>query len=651
MPQNNQYAVDAIEAERFRHFIANVTDYAIYMLSPDGTVVTWNAGAERFKGYRPEEIIGHHFSAFYTEQDQAQGRPAHALELARTSGKFEDEGWRVRKDGTRFWASVVLDPIRDDAGNLLGFTKITRDITQQRAAQEELHASEERFRLLVQGVTDYAIYMLSPTGQVTNWNEGARRIKGYQAEEIVGQHFSVFYTPEDSAAQAPQMALQAALGEGRFEKEGWRVRKDGTRFWAHVVIDAIHAPSGELLGFAKVTRDITERRLANEQLANTREALFQSQKMESIGKLTGGIAHDFNNLLNVVMNGLELLRISGDRINQAKTLDTMERAVQRGAALTQQMLAFARQQPLRQEAHEIGRVIRSFEAVLRRAIPSGMQLRLRLVDDTSQAMIDPTQFEAALLNLVVNARDAISGHGTVDVETATIELSAAEIEQLPAGKYVRVTVKDAGSGMSPETLARAVEPFFTTKEIGKGTGLGLSQVYGMAQQCQGAMKIDSRVGEGTTITLYFPAVAAAAQSAAASHENRAEKVLLVDDQPDVLESAMALFDHLGYEVLSANNGVEALETLRANPDISILFSDVVMPEMNGVELGKIARKEFPEMKVVLASGYVRSTLQDQTPDVEAFDLIAKPYRLSDLIKILNSLHTRPQTNGHLTSGA
>ena len=640
MQQENPLTAQAIEAERFRHFIVSVTDYAIYTLSPEGVVITWNAGAQRFKGYREDEIVGRHFSVFYTAEEQARGRPARVLEQARTTGRFEDEGWRVRKDGTRFWASVVLDPIRDDAGELLGFTKITRDITAQRAAQEELHASEERFRLLVQGVTDYAIYMLSPEGVVTNWNEGARRIKGYQAEEVVGKSFAMFYTPEDQAAEAPAVALSTALKEGRFEREGWRVRKDGTRFWANVVIDPIHDAAGTLLGFAKVTRDITERRLAAEQLERTRESLLQSQKLEAIGKLTGGIAHDFNNLLNVVMNGLDILRTVADRTTQGRAMDAMERAAQRGAALTQQLLAFARQQPLRREAHDIGRVIRSFDAVLHRALPSGMRLRVEVARELPSVLIDPTQFEAALLNLVVNARDAMSGEGDVTIAVGAVRLAAGEVGQLAAGAYVRVAVTDSGTGMAPETLARAVEPFFTTKAVGKGTGLGLSQVYGLAQQCQGDLAITSVVGEGTTVALYFPAIVDANGAYASNGHGKPEKVLLVDDQPDVLETAVALFSHLGYDVLSANNGAEALRTLRGSGDIAILFTDVVMPGIGGVELAKIARREFPDVKVILASGYAASSLRDQSPELHSFDLIPKPYRLSDLIKILNAAHVK-----------
>jgi PAS domain S-box-containing protein len=278
------------EAERLQIFISSVTDYAIYMLSPIGTVVSWNAGAERFKGYTAGEIVGQHFSRFYTEEDRAVDLPTRALQTAAATGKFEAEGWRVRKDGTRFWASVVIDPIRDQSGVLIGFAKITRDISDAKAAKEELRASEERFRMLVQGVTDYAIYMLSPDGLITNWNSGAYRIKGYVEEEVVGTHFGRFYTEEDRTSGLPERALRLAREQGRFEAEGWRVRKGGQRFWAHVVIDPIRTQLDELVGFAKVTRDITERREAAAQLDHAKEKVHQSQKLEALGKLTGGVA-------------------------------------------------------------------------------------------------------------------------------------------------------------------------------------------------------------------------------------------------------------------------------------------------------------------------------------------------------------------------
>jgi PAS domain S-box-containing protein len=617
----------AIEAERLRLFISSVTDYAIYTLSPEGIVTSWNAGAERFKGYREEEILGQHFSRFYSEEDRAAHRPERALAAARDAGRFEDEGWRVRKDGTRFWASVVLDPIRDQDGVLLGYAKITRDITARRKEQEALHASEERFRLLVQGVTDYAIYMLSPEGLVTNWNEGARRIKGYDSDDVVGTHFERFYTEEDRAAGMPMYALATARRDGRFEREGWRVRKDGSRFWAHVVIDPITDSMGELIGYAKVTRDVTERRTAEEALARTKEALFQSQKLESIGQLTGGIAHDFNNLLNVISNGLDILRSTGDRALQMKTIDSMARAASRGATLTQQLLTFARRQPFTPERVRVNRIIDSFEAVLRRAVKSTTRLELELAPGLPEIMADVPQLESAILNLVVNARDAIGDSGTIVISTSLVTLP-------DAGEHVCLSVRDNGCGMSPDVASRAVEPFFTTKEVGKGTGLGLSQVYGAVQQAKGDLRIVSQPGQGTDIMLLFPALPATGAAAGPAHGGPAEKVLVVDDQSDVLDITAQLFTSLGYEVLSANNGSEALDILHRTPDLSVLFSDVVMPGMTGVELAKSARALRPAMKIILSSGYLASILSEQKDEIGQFDFVAKPFRLSDIIKKL-----------------
>ena len=480
-------------------------------------------------------------------------------------------------------------------------------------------AEAEQFKMFISSVSDYAIYMLSPDGIVCSWNAGAQRFKGYTEAEILGRHFSCFYTPEDLAADRPAQVLRQAA-QARFEDEGWRVRKDGTRFWASVVIDPVRDGAGTLIGFAKITRDVTERRQAEATLAQAKEALFQSQKLEAIGKLTGGIAHDFNNLLNVITNGLDLLRVVNDRVVQNKTIDSMERAAKRGASLTQQLLAFARQQPLKPERVNINRAINSFEAVLRRAIRSSIRLDVQLASDLPDVMTDLPQLEAALLNLVVNARDAIAGGGTITLST----------EVTPAGVLVKVA--DTGAGMPEAVVQRAVEPFFTTKEVGKGSGLGLSQVYGLMQQAGGELAIASTVGAGTCMTLRFPALAGADHTA--TTVETAEKVLIVDDQPDVLDMAAHLFDSLGYQVLAANNGQEALDTLRRHPDIAILFSDVVMPGMSGIELAKSAVHYLPSLKVILASGYVSATLQDDHPDLDQFELIGKPYRLSDVIRKL-----------------
>ena len=621
------------DERRYQYLITGISDYAIYMLDPNGLVSSWNAGANRFKGYVAQEILGEHFSRFYTPEDREAGKPARALATALKEGKYEAEGWRVRKDGSRFWAHVVIDPIYNEDGVLLGFAKVTRDVTERKRAEDALRDSEQRFRLLVNGVTDYALFMLSPEGTVTNWNPGAERIKGYRQEEIVGSHFSRFYTPEDREAGTPRRALETASTTGRFEAEGWRVRKDGSRFWAHVVIDAIRADTGELLGFAKITRDLTEKKKADEALEKANIALYQAQKMESIGQLTGGVAHDFNNLLSVLSSGLEVLSLhrgEGDR----RTLDSMRRAIDRGARLTQQLLAFARQQPLQAETRNLNRVIRGFETVLRRAGHPAIDFVIDLDRKAHSAVIDSARFESALLNLVVNARDAMPDGGRLTIATGNMVADGTQPVGLAPGEYVRVTVKDTGTGMPPDVVARAFEPFFTTKEVGKGTGLGLSQVYGFIKQSGGEVAIDSAPGEGTTISIYLPAAVDPVVETTAEHT---ESVLIVEDEPDLMDVAAALFTSMGYDVVTASSGQEAIDLMEQR-DVDILFTDVVMPNgMNGIELASFTREHYPSTKIMLASGYPLPALsQRHGGDLGEFAFVNKPYRLADLARTLRS---------------
>ena len=623
------------DEQRIQYLIAGISDYAIYMLDPQGFVASWNAGAQRFKGYVEQEILQQHFSRFYTPEDRASGLPAQALAHALEHGRYESEGWRVRKDGGRFWAHVVIDPIRDKDAVLIGFAKITRDITEKKRGEDLLRDSEQRFRLLVQGVTDYAIYMLTPEGVVSNWNLGAERIKGYSHGDIVGHHFSLFYTDEDRLRGLPARALTTAGDVGRYEAEGWRVRKDGTRFWANVVIDAIRGDDGRLLGYAKITRDLSEKKAAAEELDKAQAALFQAQKMESIGQLTGGIAHDFNNLLSVISSGLELLGMQRNPGGDAKTLDSMRRAIDRGATLTQQLLAFARQQPLEPETRSVNRIISGFESVLRRAANSSIDFTIKLDPKAPNAVIDAARLESAVLNLVVNARDAMPGGGRIVVETVGRELAPGEHPSLAAGAYVCLSVSDTGTGMTPDTIARAFEPFFTTKEVGKGTGLGLSQVYGFIKQSGGEITIDSTVGEGTSIVIWLPAVTSHAHDAP---EVETETVLIVEDEPDLLDVASSLFLSMGYEVMTAASGSDAL-VLLASRDIDILFADVVMPNgMNGVELAAYTRANHPHVKVLLASGYPQPALKLDRQRLGEFGFVSKPYRLSDLARSLRSAH-------------
>ncbi len=642
MQTPNQPTMRALPDElSFQLLVDSVHDYAIFMLTPDGTISSWNKGAERVKGYTADEIIGQHFSRFYTPEDQAAGEPARTLQCALREGKYEREGWRVRKDGSRFWANVVIDPIRDKSGQLLGFAKVTRDITQLRAMQEALRESERRFRLLVQGVTDYALYMLNPDGIISNWNTGAERIKGYRAEEVLGSHFSRFYTEEDLQRGLPARALQVAAAEGRFEHEGWRVRKDGSRFWAHVVIDAIRDEDGTLIGFAKITRDITERRQAAEALEQTRASLAQAQKMEAIGQLTGGVAHDFNNLLTVIVNSLDLLAIKLNDPVAIRCLNNAQRAAGRGAELTRQLLAFARRQPLRPSTHDLNALIADFEPILRRACHELIAFELHLAPDPAFARIDARQFEGALLNLAINARDAMPDGGRLSISTEYVNVEGnSRLVSLQPGTYVRISIADNGIGMPPEVLRRAMEPFFTTKEVGKGTGLGLSQVYGFVTQSGGDVLIDSEVGKGTTVQLYLPAAdanavreRASAPATVATPAPKAGKVLVVEDEADVLEVSVEIFHSMGYDVLTASNGMDAIDILKHTRDIDVLFTDVVMPKgMSGVELARFTRKLCPQVKVILASGYPIPALAEEHGALDEFLFVSKPYRWGELME-------------------
>jgi PAS domain S-box-containing protein len=644
-----QAHVTAPDKERFQLLVDAVTDYAIYMLDPKGIIASWNSGAQRFKGYIESEILGEHFSRFYTDEDRATGLPQRALETARREGKFEAEGWRVRKDGTRFWAHVVIDPIWGNNGNLLGYAKITRDLTERRKAEDALKESEQRFRLLVQGVVDYAIYMLDPEGHVTNWNPGAQRIKGYTEDEIRGQHFSRFYTDEDRATGLPQRALETARREGKFEAEGWRIRKDGTRFWASVLIDPIYNDQKKLIGFAKITRDITERRNTQEALAQAQAALFQSQKMETVGQLTGGIAHDFNNLLTIIVNSLDLLTRNVTGARETRLIESAQRAAERGARLTQQLLAFSRRQPLQPALHNPNTLIEGFETVLRRACGEMVKLKLSLPYRASTINVDGAQFEAALLNLVVNARDAMPEGGDLIIaigEAQVSELRAAAWSIAP-GPYVCLTVQDTGTGMTPEVAMRAFEPFFSTKEVGKGTGLGLSQVYGFITQSGGHIEVESEPEKGTKITMLLPAHGDGPEMGEEEDpsdnirpaRDTAGTVLIVEDEPAVLEVATEIFDSLGYDVLTAPDAPHAIEVLERDVSIDVLFSDVVMPNgMNGVELSRKARELRPGIKVLLASGYPMSALPSEGFE-EGVSFISKPYRWTELADKLRNLRT------------
>jgi PAS domain S-box-containing protein len=625
---------------RFELLVNAVRDYAIYLLDRDGRIASWNAGAQRFKGYSADEIIGQHFSRFYTEEDRSSGLPERALATAREHGTFEAEGWRIRKDGTRFWTSVVIDPVHDEQGTLVGYAKITRDITDKREAARALIESEQRFRLLVQGVKDCAIYMLDPTGHVTNWNAGAEAIKGYRAEEIIGQHFSRFYTEEDRQAGEPERALRVALDEGKYDVEAWRVRKDGTRFRAGVLIDPIVNDQGELIGFAKVTRDLADRWQAQQELERAREAMAQAQKMEAVGRLTGALAHDFNNLLTIIRSSSDLLRLPTLAPEKRELyLDAISDTADRAAALTSQLLAFARRQPLKPEVFDVSERIAAMAPVVETSVGSTIRLTIDAPEPV-HVRADLNQFETALLNLVVNARDAMPAGGKLSVTSRVVDgLPAVRGHGPGVGAFVAVQVQDDGSGIAPETLKQIFEPFFTTKGLNKGTGLGLSQVHGFAKQSGGEIDVASRVGSGTSFTLYLPTVEADEEQRSAVRRVGPDKlstrrVLLVEDNEAVGDFARSLFEELGQIVTWAQNGEAAIELLETASDkYDLVFSDVIMPGMNGLELARIVAARWPHLRIVLTSGYSHVLAEESN---HGFDLLRKPYSVEGVLHVLRS---------------
>ena len=633
---------DSISEDPFRLLVQSIVDYAIYLLDPDGVVTSWNAGAERIKGFDADEIVGKHFSQFYTEEDRAAGMPAKVLETARREGKYQGEGWRVRKDDTRFWASVVVDAIRSDDGEVIGFAKITRDMTDQRESQQSLIEAERRFRILVQGVTDYAIYMLDPEGHVTNWNAGAQRIKGYMPDEIIGKHFSRFYTPEDLEKETPKRALQTARDTGRYEAEGWRMRKNGERFWASVVIDAIRDEAGDLIGFAKITRDMTEKREAQLRLEESREQLFRSQKMEALGQLTGGLAHDFNNLLTAILGASDLAARNIDKPDKlARMLEGIRNSAQRGAGLTKQLLAFARAQPLDIKSLDLKSFLDDVTMLLRPSLRSNIEVIIETAGNLWNVDADAGALELSLLNLAFNARDAMKDGGTLRI-SATNQVLDGNLEGL-RGEHVALRIADTGTGMSRETMDRVFEPFFTTKAFGEGTGLGLSQVFGFAKQLGGAVTVESAEGEGAAFTIYLPASHAVptADIQYADGVQARGRVLIVEDDMLVAELAAGMLGELGFEPLVTHSAKEALERLGGGERPRLIFSDIVMPGgISGIELAAKVRKRFPELPILLTTGY-----SEEVGGAHGFPVLQKPYEFDTLTATLAKVLKRELTTG------
>jgi PAS domain S-box-containing protein len=521
-------------------------------------------------------------------------------------------------------------------------------------------SQEKRIQLLLDAVTDIAIYMLDPDGIIVTWNAGAERLKGYSASEIIGQNYELFFTEQERERGVPRAVLAAAAKNGRFESEGWRVRKDGKKFCVFGVVDAVRAADGTLLGFAKITRDITEKR----ELNATRDQLAQSQKMEAVGQLTGGIAHDFNNLLTVVLGNLDRIqrRLSRTAPNEPSTelarelsrpLSMAIEGGQKAAQLTHRLLAFSRRQALEPRPIEANKLIFGMFDLIRHTLGETIDVRFEASADRAPIFVDANQLESVLLNLAVNSRDAMPDGGRLTIATASVYVDPSlmpELEELEEGQYVIIAVSDTGEGISEKHMDRIFEPFFTTKETGKGSGLGLAMVHGFVKQSGGHVRVSSEPGHGTTIELYLPRDIAArpepkgrppqpVSAASDSHAvRRRGTVLLVEDNEAVRSLARACLEEMGFGVAEASDGPSAMQVLKKLKSVGFLFTDVVLPGgMTGRDVAHSFMESNPGIPVLFTSGYVDKTIGMDAGLEAGTHFLRKPYTHDQLVKKIDEL--------------
>lgn len=527
------------------------------------------------------------------------------------------------------------------------FTQVEKALENEIAHRQQLELqtsrtevaladTERNFRLLVESLTDYALIMLDPDGRVTSWNPGAERIKGYRADDIIGKHFSTFHIETDRTAGLPEKLLTTAAREGKFEGEGWRLRKDGSQFWASVVIYSIRDDHGELIGFAKVTRDISERREAQAAIERARQQMATTQKMEAIGQLTGGVAHDFNNLLMIVSGHVEILhrRLADPKLMQA--IEAIQTASRHGERLTRQLLSFSRQQSLDPDVIDLRLRIETIRPMMMSSLRENIRFVDAIAPDIWRIEVDTAEFELALLNVAVNARDAMP-HGGIFSMTATNTARAPDTPTGPLrGQFVAISLKDTGNGIPADVLGKVFDPFFTTKAVGKGTGLGLSQVYGFAHQSGGTVTVESKPGLGTTVTIYLPrSDKALPESERRPHAEerlvrpvrRSGRILVVEDNNNVAQVTQSLLEQIGYETVRTDSASEALKILDSGQKFDLVFSDIVMPgTINGIGLAERVKERHRGTPVLLTTGYSEGLKLAGSN----YDVLRKPFVVSTL---------------------
>ena len=652
-------------AEPFRLLVEAVRDYAIFMLDPQGHVLTWNTGAELIKGYKADEIVGQHFSKFYPPEAVARNHPAYELKVAAEVGRFEEEGWRVRKDGTRFWANVVITALREPGGRLVGFGKVTRDLTLRRAREEDLRQSEERFRLLVERVTEYAIFSLDVNGYVTTWNNGAERIKGYSASEIVGQHFRVFYPKEVAASGYPEYELSTAASQGSFVDEGWRVRKDGSRFWAHVAITPLRDDDGRLRGFAKVTRDMTEskRTEALEMAGAQREALLEAERSARIeaqraikvkDEFLASLSHELRTPLNAILGWAQVLRAKGAHGRTTEDVDRGTEIIERNARaqvrLIDDLLDLSRIMGgrLRLDVQELGLVdvVQStVDSIEPMAQAKGVRLEAVLDPQGGTVSGDAARLQQVFWNLVTNAVKFTPKGGRVQVVLQRVN------------SHVEVSVADTGIGISAEYLPYVFDRFSqadtSLQRRQGGLGLGLAIAKQLVELHGGSIHAKSMgEGKGATFTVHLPLAITRHAAQTRVHPTSGEsheavpiprldgiRALVVDDEPDARDLIRNVLEERGASVRTAESGGEALETLQRD-SADVVISDIGMPDMDGYQFMRRLRAveaKGSRVPALALTAFARPDDRKQAILAGYQAHLAKPFDMAEFVIVVAGL--------------
>jgi PAS domain S-box-containing protein len=632
---NERLETEIAERIRERDRIWQVSEDLLGVSNFDGYFTSVNPAWTTLLGWSEDEIKRMHISELRHPDDAAHSmagrrRLAEGVPTVRMENRFR------HKDGSWRWLAWTLT-VENGLIYLIG-----RHVTAEKLAAEALRESERQFRLFTEAATDHALIRLDARGVVSGWNAGAQRIEGYAEHEIVGHHFSRFYTATDRAAGAPERALATAAASGSDAQDGWRVRKDGSLFLAAVVIDAIRDEERNLIGFAKIMRDVTERHEARAKLQRAQEQLAQSQKMEALGQLTGGAAHDFNNMLMVVSGNAQILKRRLHDPKSLRSLEAIEGAAARGENLTRQLLAFSRRQALNPIVISLRQRLTEFRDLLASSARGDIKLVVDIGRSVWPVAVDIHELELALINLVVNARDAMPGNGMITITAKNLRLQPEDMPDGLRGEFVALTVTDTGCGIKADILPKVFEPFFTTKQPDKGTGLGLSQVYGLTRQSGGTVTITSEVGSGTSVTIYLPRShrqLTEQRIVEAEPPRGGEKVLLVEDNPEVQEVAGMLLEQLGYRVFHAQSAAAALQFLASGEAVDLVFTDIVMSgELDGLALARRVKVEYPDTAILLTSGYAKAA----DPLEAGFPILRKPYQLPTLARaIRNALDTEP----------